>query len=82
MLCGTMSENQNFTSNLVIQGHAKVLAVKNMKLDELVDNLKCFWEIDSMGKNYAKSETKDRKFWKDINFVNKRYQIQLPWDEN
>ena len=61
-----MSENQNdklhITSNLVIQGHDKVLVVKNMKSDELVNNLKCSWEIDSMGKNYAKNETKDCKF--------------------
>ena len=61
-----MSKNQNdklhITSNLVIQGDGRVLAVKNMKSDELVDNLKCSWEIDSMGKNNAKSETKDCKF--------------------
>ena len=55
---GTMSENQSdelrISSNLVIQGHCETMetsTVKNTKSNELVDNLKRFWEIDSMGTN-------------------------------
>ena len=83
MLCGTMSENQSdelrISSILVIQGHGEVLAVENTKSDELVDNLKRFWEIDSMGTNNDENETYEREFLKDIDFVNKRYPIRLPW---
>ena len=70
MLCGTMSENQSdelrISSNLVIQGHCETLAVKNTKPDELVDNLKRFWEIDSMGTNDDENENKEHEFLKDI----------------
>ena len=86
MLCGTMSENQSdelrISSNLVIQGHCETLAVKNTKSDELVDNLKRFWEIDSMGTNDDENENKEHEFLKDIDFVNKRYQVRLPWVVN
>ena len=86
MLCGTMSENQSdelrISSNLVIQGHCETLAVKNTKSDELVDNLKRFWEIDSMGTNDDENENKEHEILKDIDFVNKRYQVRLPWVEN
>ena len=85
MLCGTMSKNQSdelrISSNLVVQGHGEVLVVENTKSDELVYNLKRFWEIDSMGTNNDENETYEREFLKDIDFVNKRYQIRLPWVE-
>ena len=75
MLCGTMSKNQSdelhISSNLVIQGHCETLTVKNTKSDELVDNLKRFWEIDSMGLNDDENENKEHEFLKDIDFVNK-----------
>ena len=82
----TMSENQSdelrISSNLVIQEHDEVLAVENTKSNELVDNLKRFWEIDSVGTNNDENETSEREFLKDIDFVEKRYQIRLPWVEN
>ena len=78
--------SNHLNSNLILQGNHDTLI--NDEPDELISTLKRSWETENMGVKEAKvnicepPEAEERPFLVDIRFVDKRYQVKLPWVEN
>lgn len=65
-------------ANLIIHGQG----ITNQSSDEnqaLVDTLKCFWEVESLGIFETKKEDLPKEFLGSVKSNGQRYEVGLPW---
>ena len=66
-------QQSNLVITHVLKSAVNPVDVTNETLDE---NLKTFWELESLG---IKPATLYEKFQEQISFKNNRYEVHLPW---
>ena len=67
-------------SHLVIDGRREMLFEEKGN-DELVSNLKRFWDLESLGIVQGDESSVSTDILRDITFNGKRYEVGLPWKE-
>jgi hypothetical protein len=67
-------------SHLVIDGRREMLFEEKGN-DELVSNLKRFWDLESLGIVQRDESSVSTDILRDITFNGKRYEVGLPWKE-
>jgi hypothetical protein len=86
LLSGRVNQNpcddRSTNACLILAGDpCQISAIPNPK-DELVDSLKRFWEVESIGITDAKRKcAPDDNFLESIRFTGQRYEVGLPWKE-
>ena len=81
LLGPTSTTTSSYTmSHLVIDGRREMLFEEKGN-DELVSNLKRFWDLESLGIVQKNESTASTDILRDITFNGKRYEVGLPWKE-
>jgi hypothetical protein len=76
------SNNHSTMSNLILAGDPCQNSAIPNRNDEIVDSLKRFWDIESIGITDDKQDFhQDDKFLQNIQFAGERYEVGLPWKE-
>ena len=81
LLGPTSTTTSSYTmSHLVIDGRREML-FEEKENDELVTNLKRFWELESLGIVEKDENPVFTDVLRDITFNGNRYEVGLPWKE-